>query len=62
MSTVQKPISFDEATFPATQEAEADVRAWQAEQITAGLKDADEGRFTTADEIKATIQKFIKNG
>ena len=62
MRTIQKPISFDEATFPAAQEASADVRAWQAEKIKAGLKDADEGRFATAEEMKATIQKFIPNG
>jgi predicted transcriptional regulator len=62
MSKVQKPISFDEATFPATEEPAADVRAWQAEKIKAGLNDADEGRFATADEMKSTIQKFIPIG
>lgn len=62
MSTTQKPLSFDDATFPASGEATADVRAWQAEKIKVGLKDADEGRFASPDEIKATIQKFIPNG
>jgi predicted transcriptional regulator len=62
MSKGQKPISFDEATFPATEEPAADVGAWQAKQIKAGLKDADEGRFATTEEMKATLQKFIPIG
>ncbi len=62
MSKGQKPISLDEAIFPAPQEPAAGVRAWKAEQIRAGLNDADEGRFAAADEMKAIIQKFIPNG
>ncbi|MBW9056672.1 hypothetical protein [Rhizobium mesosinicum] len=62
MSTNHKPLSFDDATFPPLQEATADVRAWQAEKIKAGLKDADAGRFASAEEVKAVIQKFIPNG
>lgn len=62
MTTTQKPISFDDAIFPAAHDAPADVRAWQAEKIRAGLKDADEGRFASPDEVKAVIQKYIPNG
>jgi hypothetical protein len=62
MTTTQKPLSFDDATFPAVHEPTADVRAWQIEKIKAGLKDADEGRFASPEAVKAVIQKFIPNG
>jgi predicted transcriptional regulator len=62
MTTTQKPLSFDDATLPASHEPAADVRAWQAEKIKAGVKDADAGRFATREAIKAVIQKFIPIG
>lgn len=62
MTSTQKPLSFDDATFPAAYEPTADVRAWQAEKIKAGLKAADEGRFASPEAVKAVIQKFIPNG
>lgn len=62
MSTPQKPLSFDDAVFPATDEPSADVLAWQAEKIKAGLADADAGRFASKEEIRAIIQKFVPNG
>ena len=62
MSTTQKPLSFDDATFTTPHEATADVRAWQAKKIQAGLKAADEGRFASSEEVKAVVQKFIPNG
>lgn len=62
MATTQRPISTEEAINPPTREPSADVRAWQAEKIKAGLKAADEGRFASAEAVKAVIQKFIPNG
>jgi predicted transcriptional regulator len=62
MSTKQKPLSLDHATLPAGHEPTPEVRAWQADKIEAGLKDADAGRFASPDSIKAVIQKFIRNG
>ncbi|GGZ30473.1 hypothetical protein [Asticcacaulis endophyticus] len=64
MKPTEKPLSFDDATFPPRFETEAsvDVQAWQAEKIAAGIKAADEGRFATAEDIRAVIQKFVTNG
>lgn len=62
LSTNRKPLSLDDATFPRMQDATADVRAWQAEKIKAGLKDADAGRFASREEVRSVIQKFIPNG
>jgi predicted transcriptional regulator len=62
MAPSQKPLTAEEATSPVTPEATAEVRAWQAEKIKAGLKAADEGRFASPEAVKAVIQKFIPNG
>ncbi len=61
MST-PKPLSLDDATLPATSEATEEVRAWRAKKIKAGLKAADEGRFASAEAVKAVIRKYIPNG
>jgi predicted transcriptional regulator len=62
MRTTQHPLSADEATSPVTEDASAEVRAWQRAKIKAGLKAADEGRFASPDNVRTTIQKFIPNG
>jgi predicted transcriptional regulator len=62
MNTTDKPLSLDEAVFPAPAEPDADVRAWQDRKIKAGLADADAGRFASPKAVKAVIQKFIPNG
>ena len=62
MTTSQKPLTFDDAVFPAAAEPNADVRAWQDRKIKAGLADADAGRFASPEAVKAVIQKFIPNG
>ena len=62
MKTPQKPLSSDEAIFPASNEVTSEVRAWQAAKIKAGLKAADEGRFASPDAVKAVVRKFIPNG
>jgi predicted transcriptional regulator len=56
---MHKPVLFDEAAFPETDDASEDVREWQAQKIRAGLKAADEGRFATPEAIKAVLQKYI---
>ena len=62
MSTTQKPLSFDDAVFPTTEEPTADVLTWQAEKIRTGIKAADEGRFATPAQVRAVIQKILPNG
>ena len=62
MATTPKPLTVEEATSPVTQEASAEVRAWQARKIKAGLKAADEGRFASSEAVKAVVKKFIPNG
>ncbi len=62
MSTTEKPLSLDEAVFPAPVQADADVRAWQDRKVKAGLADADAGRFASPKAVRAVIQKFIPNG
>ena len=62
MNTTDKPLSLDEAVYPAPAEPDADVRAWQDRKIKAGLADADAGRFASPEAVKAVIKKFIPNG
>lgn len=62
MTTTQKPLTFDDAVFPATVEPSEEVRAWQARKIRTGIEDADAGRFATPEAVKAVIQKYIPNG
>ena len=62
MSVPQKPLTAAEAVAVSPPEATADVRLWQLEKIKAGLKAADEGRFASAEAVKAVIRKFIPNG
>ncbi|UDF05239.1 hypothetical protein [Asticcacaulis sp. AND118] len=63
MKQTQKPLSFDDVTFPPHFETEApeDVLAWQTEKVKAGRTAADECRFATPDEISAIVQKFVPN-
>lgn len=56
------PLTLDEATKPTTTEPDAEVKAWQDEQTRQALKEADAGDFATAQELKATIRKFVRNG
>ena len=55
--TKQKPLTVDEATKPT-----AEVKAWKDEQTRRALKEADAGDFASAEELKATIGKFVPNG
>lgn len=51
-----------DATAVSAPEAAPDVRHWQAEKIRAGLREADEGRFASSQEVRSVIQKFVPNG
>lgn len=62
MSAKRKPLSFDDAVFPAVDKPSATVRAWQAEKIAAGVKAADEGRFATTEQVQAVIRKYLLDG
>jgi predicted transcriptional regulator len=59
MNKHNKPVLFDEAAFPETEDASDDVREWQAQKVRTGLKAADEGRFASTEAVKAVIQKYI---
>ena len=58
----QKPLTLDDATKPAAVEPKADVMAWQDEQTLQAVKEADAGDFATAQEVKATVRKFVPHG
>ncbi len=63
MSTVhQRPKTLEEATKPAATEPNAEVRKWQDEKVRQAVKEADAGDFATAEDIKATVRKFVPNG
>lgn len=62
MDEKPKSLPFDDLTFPAEDNPNADLEAWQKAKIKAGLKDADEGRFATPDAVKTVIRKFVPNG
>ncbi len=57
-----RPLSLDDVTQPTSAEAPEDVRAWQARKIKNGLKAADEGKFASAEAVKAVIARYIPNG
>lgn len=62
MAIAPKSLSVEEAVSPVLHEATDEVKAWQAEKIKRGLRDADQGRFASKETVKAIIQKFIPNG
>ncbi len=62
MKNIERPLTFDEAAFPDKGTAGLDIDKWHIAKIKAGLKQADEGRFATSEQVKAVIQKFIPNG
>jgi len=62
MAFAPKSLPVEDAISPAGLEPSEDVKAWQAEKIGRGLRDADEGRFASKETVKAIIQKFIPNG
>lgn len=62
MSSIEKPLSLDDAVFPAPAEPAPDVREFQDRKIKAGLAEADAGRFAPPEAVKAVIKKFIPNG
>ncbi|MEQ8651333.1 MAG: hypothetical protein RIC87_02600 [Kiloniellales bacterium] len=55
----KRPLTLEEATQPTTKEPSSDVRAWQEAEVRRGLKEADEGKFVTTEELKATARKFV---
>ncbi len=58
----EKPLTLDEATKPVVAEARADVQAWHDAQTRDAIKEADTGDFATAEELKATIRKYVPHG
>jgi predicted transcriptional regulator len=62
MKNTERPLTFDEAAFPDRGAVSMDIDTWHIAKIKAGLKQADEGRFATSEQVKAVIQKFIPNG
>lgn len=60
--TDEKPLSVDEATKPVTTEPSAEVRVWQDAKVRAAIKAADAGEFATAEELRATIRKYVPHG
>jgi len=59
--TAKKPPSVEKAIKPATEQPDADDQAWQDKVTRKAVKEADAGDFATAEELKATINKFISN-
>lgn len=62
MKPTPDAMTIADALAPSAVEATAEVHAWQAEKIKAGLRDADAGRFVTPEQVRAMVQKFIPNG
>jgi|GEM_PF-4844640 len=56
-------ISIADAISPlSSDEAGADVLAWQIEKLRERHKAADAGRFASKADVKAVIRKFIPDG
>ena len=58
----QRPKSVEEATIPATTQASGELKAWQDAKVRQAVKEADAGDFAMAEEVKATVRKFVPNG
>lgn len=58
----KRPLTLDEATKPATAKPDAALEAWQDEQTRRAIKEADAGDFATAEEVKATVRKYVPRG
>jgi len=59
--TANKPPSVEKATKPVAKQPDADDQAWHDEQTRKAIEEADAGDFATAEELKATINKFVPN-
>jgi predicted transcriptional regulator len=62
MSQTQKPISIEDAISSTPMEAADDLHAWQVKKLAERKKSADDGRFASAETVKAVIRKFVPNG
>ena len=66
MSKIPEKPTLEEATKPVAKpmdiEPDAKLSAWQDEQTRLAIEEADAGDFATAEEMKATIRKFVPNG
>jgi len=56
-----KPPSIKKAIKPVTEQQDASDQAWQDKQTRKAVEEADAGDFATAEELKATIDKFVPN-
>lgn len=62
MTMKAKPLTIDEATKPVAREPSASVQAWHDEQTRQAVREADAGDFATAEELKATVRKYVPLG
>lgn len=62
MSTKEQTLTSGQATDPVETEPSADVQAWNDEQTRQAVREADAGDFATAQELKATIRKYVPHG
>jgi len=60
--TSNRPLTLDEAIKPSTKQPNAADEAWHDEQTRQAIREADAGDFATAEEVAATIRKYVKNG
>lgn len=56
------PLTVEEAISPTPAEPTADVQAWHDAQTRKAIEEADAGDFVTAEELKATVRKFVPHG
>ena len=56
------PLTVEEAISPKPKEPTAEVQAWHDEQTRKAIEEADAGDFVTAEELKATVRKFVPYG
>ncbi len=55
-------ISHEDAVASSPEEPTAEVRLWQQAKIEHALREADAGRFASAERVRQVIQKFVPNG
>jgi predicted transcriptional regulator len=53
--------TLDELTRPAGAPRDSALQAWHDAETRKAMAEADAGDFATADEVTATVRKFVRN-
>lgn len=58
----KRPLTMDEATRPGATAPDAGDQAWHDEETRKAIKEADAGDSAAAEQVKATVRKYVPHG